>query len=41
MSKKTFNKTVELSRVTAIPSRTIKDKDGNVIKQLYNIYKLH
>lgn len=40
MSKKSYKKAVEHARVVALPGRVIKDKDGNVIKQLYNIYSL-
>jgi hypothetical protein len=40
MSKKGFKKATSLNRVLAIPSKQIKNAKGEVIKQLYNIYKL-
>lgn len=41
MSKKGFKKATELNRVIAIPGRQIKNSKGEVVKQLYNIFKLH
>jgi len=40
MSKKIFKKMTKLAKVIAFPGRVVKDKDGNVTKVLYNIYKL-
>ena len=40
MSKKQLKNLPKRIRVTAMPGRVIKDKNGNVIKQLYNIYRM-
>ena len=40
MSKKAFKNMPKRIRVTAMPGRVIKDKNGNVVKQLYNIYQM-
>jgi len=39
MSKKDLKKLTKMNRVIALPCRVIKDKAGNVVKTLYNIYK--
>ena len=39
MSKKTLKKLMKLNKVYAIPSKQVKDANGNVVKTLYNIYK--
>ena len=39
MGKKSFSKHVNDARVIAVPSRVIKDRKGNVLKQLYDIYQ--
>ena len=39
MGKKSFSKHVNDVRVIAVPSRVIKDRKGNVVKQLYDIYQ--
>lgn len=40
MSKRLFKKATRLNRVVAIPGRQIKNSKGEVVKQLYNVYKL-
>lgn len=40
MSKNQFKKAIKLARVVAIPGRQIKNSKGEVVKQLYNIYKV-
>lgn len=40
MSKKGLIKATKHNRVIALPSKTIKDKNGNVVKTLYNIFKM-
>ena len=39
MGKKSFSKHVNDVRVIAVPSRVIKDRKGNAVKQLYDIYQ--
>ena len=41
MSKKSFEKATRLNKVIALPSRAIRDSKGNIIKQFYDIYKMH
>ena len=38
MSKKAFKKQTTLNRVTALPSRIIKNAKGEVTKVLYNLF---
>lgn len=40
MSKNGFKTAVRHNRVLAIPGKQIKNAKGEVVKQLYNIYKL-
>lgn len=40
MSKKGFQNAIKHNRVIAIPNKQIKNAKGEVVKQLYNIYKL-
>ena len=40
MSKNKFKRAIKLARVVAIPGRQIKNSKGEVVKQLYNIYKV-
>ena len=40
MSKKGFIKATKNNRVIALPSKQVKDKDGNIVKTLYNIFKM-
>lgn len=41
MSKRTFKKATEQNRVIAFAGRVIKNSKGEVVKQLYNIFKVH
>jgi len=40
MSKKDLIRATKHNRVIAIPGRQIKNSKGEVVKQLYNVYKL-
>lgn len=40
MGKKALKNLPKRCRVSAVPSKTIKDKNGNVVKQLYDIYQI-
>jgi len=40
MSKKRLLRATKNNRVIALPGKTIKNADGSVKKQLYNIFKL-
>ncbi len=40
MSKKSFKTATRLNRVIAIPCRYIKNAKGEVVKTLYNIFKI-
>lgn len=39
MSKHSFKKAVLANRVVAEPTRTVKDKNGNVVKTYYALYR--
>ena len=38
MSKRSFKNAVKRNRVVAIPSRSIRNSKGEIVKQFYNIY---
>lgn len=40
MSKRSFKNAVKRNRVVAIPGSCIKNKQGEIVKQFYNIYSL-
>ena len=41
MSKRTFKKYTSLNKVIAIPSRALRNSKGEIVKQFYNIFKMH
>lgn len=40
MSKKDLKKLAKLNRVTAVPTKSITNKKGEIVKQFYDLYRV-